>query len=52
MNSVSLAQARLLHTVLETTSAGLEHNKYIADKCQDAFTAYKDCKKQEVSTGT
>ncbi|KAL3141115.1 hypothetical protein ABBQ38_003468 [Trebouxia sp. C0009 RCD-2024] len=28
----------------------LELNKYNADKCQDAFIAYKDCKKQEVAT--
>ena len=28
--------------------AGLEVNKYDKAKCQDAFTAYKECKKQEV----
>ena len=30
------------------TPAGLDRNQYNRDKCQDAFTAYKDCKKQEV----
>ena len=49
---VSLAQARMLHTKFEATFAGLEQNKYIPDKCQDAFTAYKDCKKQEVMLRT
>ena len=42
----------MLHTMFENISAGLEQNKYIPDKCQDAFTAYKDCKKQEVMLGT
>lgn len=27
---------------------GLEVNRYNRDKCVDAFTAYKECKKQEV----
>lgn len=31
-----------------THAAGLEVNKYNRDKCQDAFIAYKECKKQEV----
>lgn len=30
--------------------AGLDDNKYNKDKCQEAFIAYKDCKKQEVAT--
>lgn len=29
---------------------GLDDNKYSKDKCQEAFIAYKDCKKQEVNS--
>lgn len=49
---VRLAQARMLGNTPYPASAGLEQNNYKPDKCQDAFTAYKDCKKQEVMLWT
>lgn len=42
----------MLRSIPYYTSAGLEQNNYKPDKCQDAFTAYKDCKKQEVMLRT
>ena len=37
-------------TITDILYVGLDDNKYDKQKCQEEFVAYKDCKKQEVST--